>query len=147
MSSTYSNIEFVSHCCLLRRQRSPSLLYKCWFSHSNSLLMECWVCFNWMTIEKKKMQFIEYKAINSECIRKKRSNKWPKWHLKVTWLTRLLRHITGQNEHPSVQQQQMQPHRSHLMLFYEYNSMQRDNFISELWTQVEISTTNPKYDK
>lgn len=31
-------------------------------------------------------------------------------------LTRLLRHITGQNEHPNVQQQQMQPHNSHLML-------------------------------
>lgn len=31
-------------------------------------------------------------------------------------LTRLLRHITGQNEHPNVQQQQMQPHKSHFIL-------------------------------
>lgn len=32
-------------------------------------------------------------------------------------LTRLLKHITGQKEQPSVQQQQMHPQKSHLMLF------------------------------
>lgn len=32
-------------------------------------------------------------------------------------LTRLLKHITGQKEQPSVQQQQMQPQNSHLTLY------------------------------
>lgn len=31
-------------------------------------------------------------------------------------LTRLLKHITGQKEQPNVQQQQMHPQKSHLML-------------------------------
>lgn len=35
----------------------------------------------------------------------------------ICLLTRLLKHITGQKEQPNVQQQQMHPQKSHLMLF------------------------------
>lgn len=41
--STYSIMEEESQCCLVRRQRSPSLLYSRLFSHSSSLFRECCV--------------------------------------------------------------------------------------------------------
>lgn len=40
---TYSIIEEESHLCLVSLQCNPSLWYKCVFSHSSSLSIECWV--------------------------------------------------------------------------------------------------------
>lgn len=72
MRSTYSIMDEESQCCLVSRQRSPSLLYSRLFSHSNNLFRECCVL--------------------------------------------LLRHMTGQREHPKVQQQHTQPQNSHFTL-------------------------------
>lgn len=89
---TYSIIEFESHCFFVRRQCKPSLRYKWLFSHSNSLSNVFWVL-------------------------KKNMWKWrfliEKWSIFVTFL---LKHITGHNEHPRVQQQQIHPQKSHRAL-------------------------------